>query len=58
MLGADLNSQNKDGNTPLHQVVQNAEKLTTSKPIWQLVKKGASISIKNKDDLKPIGYLN
>ena len=53
-FGADVNVQNKDGDTSMHLLMKNSNKLGGTKSIKELIFKGANKDLKNNWDMKPI----
>ena len=57
-FGADVNAQNKVGDTPLHLLLRNSKKLRGSKTIRELIFKGADKEMLNKLKMKPTDYID
>lgn len=56
-FGADINAVNEDGDTPLHLLIQNVQKLDSSKLVKELICKGADRDAQNLEGKKPIDIL-
>jgi len=56
-FGADVNTQNKKGDTPLHQLMSNSEQFKTSKQLKDLIYHGAKRNIQNNNDNTPLSIL-
>ena len=57
-FGSNINAQNKDGDTPLHLLMKNSEKLGGTKSVKELIFKGANKELTNNWGMKPIQYLD
>ena len=57
-FGSNVNAPNKDGDTPLHLLMKNSDKLGGTKSVKELIFKGADKELKNNWDMKPAEYLD
>ena len=56
-FGANINAVNHEGNTPLHMLVKNPQKLKSSKQVRMLIFKGADRDIKNDKGMTALELL-
>ncbi len=56
--GANVNSQNAQGETPLHRLIKNknTDKENLQRVIKRLVRRGANVDIRDKHGLSPLHY--